>query len=186
MSDPHRYLRALTGPPAPAEAPAWPAEQPARRGWVLALAAAATVLVVSLGGAAALRAAFEAPAPTLQPGWTLRGPEAPAAVDLRLAVQRDGVLQRAGLGETYAVGDRVFLQVAASQPSQVTVWVEHQDARESLGAQQALRQPADLRSDGGLVAYDLGESGIFGFCASTVDNERCEPPSCSCWQLEVR
>ncbi len=182
MIDPHRYLRALEGPPPPEEAPALPAERPARRGWLVAAAA------VAVGACLLLAMPWEPPAdePDPQAEWALRGAEPPTVVDLRLAVQRAGVMERASAGETYTVGDRVFLQLAASAPAHVSAWVDHLDTREALGALDADREPKGLRSDGGLVAYDLGEPGRFAFCASTGDNEACAPPSCTCWELEVR
>ncbi len=180
MSELHRHLRALEGPPPPEDAPAWPSERPVRRGWVLATAA----VVASAGLLLAL--SWERPVTEARDAWILRGAASPAAVDLRLAVQRAGVMERASVDATYAVGDRVFLQLAASAPARVTAWVEHGDRREELGALDADREPKELRSETGLVAYELGEPGRFSFCASVGDDDACKVHSCACWELEVR
>lgn len=157
MTDPHPLLRALQGPPPPEAPPAWPAMAP-RRGHIPLLALAALLLAAPI-------AVWRLRGPAAD-DWTLRGPAAAPAVDLRLAVQRGAALERARADRRYRVGDRVFFRVGAATPVEVEVWAERSGRREPLARVQAGPTPVDLRSDGGLIAYDLGEPGRFSFCAA--------------------
>jgi hypothetical protein len=186
MSDPLPYLRALQGPPAPAQAPAWPPRS--RRGQALASGAVLAAALVLIGSARAVLGTRPpaATAPTLQPGWTARGAEPPPAVDLRLAVEHGSELARLRRDQPYAVGDRIYLQLAASAPSRVSAWVQQDGVVEPLGSLEATREPQQLRTEAGLVAYECTRPGTLEICASTGDDGTCEPPACSCWTLEVR
>lgn len=186
MTDPLPLLRALEGPPAPARAPAWPV--PRRRRLPLLLAAAGTAaLVLGVGWWTVGKPRAPGLSPDqLQPGWTTRGADAAPSVDLRLAVQRGEDLERHRRGQAYAVGDRIYLQLAASAPAVVTAWVIDDGERQNLGSLEATREPQQLRSAAGLVAYECSEPGTIEVCASTLESATCEAPSCQCWPLEIR
>jgi len=191
MSDERRprdvdeLLQALQTPPAPREAPAWDAEEvrndepvrlPATRTrwpWLAApLAAAAAVLF------AVIIAIQRDDAPD---GVLLRGDAGapPVTVELRLVVDENGRARRVDRGDRLVKGQRVFFRVSASAEATVWVWVDGPEGVQAIDEFLATTEPMDLRSEDGLIAYELEQSGRYVFAASTGGGRHCESPSCT-------
>lgn len=199
-NDRHPYdvddlIRSLQTPPAPREAPPWPADEgafaPAQRPrpaslwthpWLAGgLAAAATLCVVGL-------IAVRWPTGEPESVQRFRGGVADGApeVDLALVVQKDGTVERLGRDAPVEVGQRVFFRVWATEGADVTLWVEGPQGTELIAEFEADTSPIDVRSAAGLIAYAFDAPGHHVFRASTEGKRECEPPSCSEFTLEVR
>jgi len=182
MTDVLTLVRALEGPPAPPDPPAWPAHAHGTRRVVLPLVVATVALAA--GAIAWLRPSAVAPVSPPDPG--LRGLAGGVEVDLRLAVERPGGLERVRRDAACRLGDRVFVQVAASRDAPVAVWVEGPAGTERIAEVEAGREPVDVRLPGGWVAYEFTLPGPHTFVASPEGFGTCTPPACFRQTVEAR
>jgi hypothetical protein len=170
MDEVDRLISLLQGPVAPISPPDVRGIERRRR-WRWAIGAtvpllAAAAALLWLGGPGT--------------GQTQRGTGDPPQVELRL-VMSDGHQARRLHRET---GERAYFRVAASEPAEVSLWVEGPRGRERIARVQADVEPQELRQGAGYLVYEFDTPGHYVFSASV--GERCAPPSCDQVVLEIR
>ena len=159
MRDPDDLLRALESPDPPDEAPPWPVERRSRLGWAVALAAAAVV---------ALFLGVRAPETP-----TTRGADAsPPTLDLRMAVERDGVAERVATGAVLRRGERVVFRVAADRETPARLWVEEPGGTSVIVETDAGPVPRDIGDPQGLLGYRFDSPGRHVFHLTGPSGER--------------
>lgn len=172
MPDLDLLLRDLEGAPPPDRAPRLPVRiHPAQ----LALAAVA-LLSVGAAGFWLLDAPYRAE----------RGGPVHASVDLRMAVDRDGMTYRVSRDGVCYTGEQVFFRVAAYPASVVSLWVEGPLGKEDITRQVASPAPTDLETDAGMLTYEFERTGTYTFVLAPAGMESCSSGDCEKLTLEVR
>ena len=147
---------------------------PARRGWFVAGG-----LVVA--GAVALLLWVPGSTPTA----TLRGGTAVPEAYLDLTVAHpSGEVER--LSGPLDVGDRVYFQLAASEPASVQLWVQGPEGSARLVTQEASAEPTAVGTAAGALYYTVEQPGTYVFSATPSPDGACEPPGCDRHVVEVR
>ncbi|MEL6346314.1 MAG: hypothetical protein AAFV53_24600 [Myxococcota bacterium] len=120
-------------------------------------------------------------------GGSATAPEQLGAVDLRIVVDRSGVIQRLEPGQPARLGDRIFFRVSASGERPVTVLVDGPEGRQTLSTFQmdgASFRDVPLGDD--LLVWRFDRRGQYRFTASIDDAGRCAPGRCDQQVIDVR
>jgi len=184
--DVDELIAALETPAAPPDPPAWPEEEAAEQGapvvrgpWSIRKRTVATVAALAAAGVAALLVLppFAERDETI--GFRGDGETAPVEVELKLAVEREGRAERVDESTTLKVGERVFFRVGTSRDAEVELIAVTPEGEEDLGRFESVTVPADVRTVGGLLAYEFEVPGTYAFHA-------CGPaPKCATVVVEV-
>lgn len=125
-------------------------------------------------------------------GWqghgvaTTRGlAEHAAVLDLRMVVERGGQAVRVHEDAAYLVGERVFFRIAASEPTEVGLWVHAPDGVQEIARTMAGPQAQDLGSGESLVAWEFDRPGQYRFVLVQGEPAVCTPARCPGITLEV-
>jgi len=86
-----------------------------------------------------------------------------ASLELRAVVERDGVAVRIGDDGLAYVGERVYFRAYALVETDVSLVVEGPVRRQTLRRVRALPEGADVRTEGGLLAYEFDVPGAYTF-----------------------
>jgi hypothetical protein len=189
-------VASLRSPTAPAEAPAWTAEEargpvevlprmpaPAsrrRERWIWALGS-------TCAAAAGLVLVFAVTRPRVQDTWQFRGAGGgpPVEVGLRLTSLHDGVVRRAPRDEPLQVGEEIYFRAEATREAPVSLWVELGREREEIAHFFATPSPSDVKIEGNWVVYVPEKAGRYTFFLSAGEGAGCAAPSCTSVSVEV-
>jgi len=172
MPDLDLLLRDLRGAPPPERAPKLPART---RPVQLSLAALA-LLGVGAAGFWLLDHPYRAE----------RGGSVHARVDLRMAVERDGMTYRVSRDGVCYVGEQVFFRVASHPAGEVILWIEGPLGKENVTRQLASPAPTDIETEAGMLTYEFESTGMYTFVLAPAGTESCSSDRCEMQTLEVR
>ena len=154
---------------------------------VAALAAAAAVLLVVLPGDGDGDGDGDGIRNRSIGGGAWVSPEQAAPPALRLAIERDGIVEPLKPGKAVQLGDRLFFRIESQQVGTADLWIDGPSGREKLSS-VSFSQPGTLdvpRGDG-LLAWRFDARGRYHFEVLADGAERCVPSSCAQRTVDVR